>query len=726
MRNLRFLHPAVIVLCFFTVFLLGAFPARLLCASEPSHQEASSDAKAPTQEEASGEVKSVALEKVSEKIEEEKALGAPANQARQMARELREIDAEQKALAEASASMPEGTLEGVCDSKLTLQSKMALADRKRDLVEKRAAFLAEKVRIQSVIHQKIRFFLTNVFSESASFFVITDQIKMLRGSIDLRLRERRLFERELEAVSARVQIEEKYLSTKSLLLAVSKNEEKACLQEALSLAEERLKVFKDLRAFYEEQIEFSATRIQGAREFDNLIRLRRKEILTKKLFSKAQVACGPREIALALSWGLFLAAFFVFRRRFYTWIRRLPSFLNREGDLATTRALWFFGCASLLVYGGLSALGYRWGALALGVASLCLFWALLGFVCVKGLVEWIFMSILQRISRTTQAEIKQSSPVYFIVQTALMWLIFGGIFYQILNYWAFRHEAGEFLFRVAHHPLFRSEKITLSLWILGRSLIAFWAFYAFARFLNGILTARVFPKTALNKNSQNAIRSVIQFFFMVTGALAGLQMLGIDLNALAVFSGTLGIGIGFGLQEIVKNIFSGFVIFFERPIRVGDVVEIEGTPGTVKSIRTRSTIVNSFDNISMVVPNSDFLNRRVVNWSHSDRTVRVESRIGVAYGSDVALVKQILLGIAKANSRILARPEPFVIFEEFAESALLFKVFYWTDVADRLEVKSEINFSIYEQFKEKGITIPFPQRDLHLKSSDFELKGKGS
>ncbi|MFA7001740.1 MAG: mechanosensitive ion channel domain-containing protein, partial [Candidatus Omnitrophota bacterium] len=180
---------------------------------------------------------------------------------------------------------------------------------------------------------------------------------------------------------------------------------------------------------------------------------------------------------------------------------------------------------------------------------------------------------------------------YFIVQTALMWLIFGGIFYQILNYWAFRHEAGEFLFRVAHHPLFRSEKITLSLWILGRSLIAFWAFYAFARFLNGILTARVFPKTALNKNSQNAIRSVIQFFFMVTGALAGLQMLGIDLNALAVFSGTLGIGIGFGLQEIVKNIFSGFVIFFERPIRVGDVVEIEGTPGTVKSIRTRSTIV---------------------------------------------------------------------------------------------------------------------------------------
>lgn len=663
------------------------------------------------------------FEKLAAKILQDRTVD-PNAQASRLAKDLEKINAEQKAMQEASVSLDEKP-SGVPYDQEVVRAKLGLADKKKELAERKAAFLQAKIQIQSNSHAKIQFFLTDVFSDNASFFVITGQLKEIEKKRTQRQTEKRQLKHELQAVNSRIRIEEQYLAAKKVLLAASRDGERSAIQETVTIAGERLKVFEETRAFIEEQLNFTDFRIATLEDFDKLIRLRRLEVMKERIYTKKPVPYSSAEVVFTWTLLFFLAAGFWFRQGIATAVRSLPSFLSREGILICLRALWFLGILVLGGWGVLSLLEYRAAAIVLGLVYLNAALGLILFMIAKGLIKTFFMKVLQKIAKTTQIEIKQSSSVFLLVRTVLMWVIFGVIFYEILDYWAIEGEALRWLIGIVNEPLFQSEKIRISVWILARSVLVFWLFYVGARFLNGILRARVYPKSSLDKNSQHAIRTVIQFSCLVIGAMAGIQLLGIDLGVLTVFSGTLGIGIGFGLQEIVKNIFSGFVIFFERPIRMGDVVEIDGVPGVVRSIRTRSTIVNTFDNISIVVPNSEFLTNRVVNWSHSDRIVRIESRVGVDYGSDAETIKQTLLEIAKANKEILSQPEPSVVFEEFADSALLFRLLYWVDVEDRMEVKSQINFAIHARFKEKGISIPFPQRDLHIRSSEIEFKKRG-
>jgi len=710
-----------LVFLIFSLLTLSGFP--LFASDAVGKDESSSAAPASTNSDAGVDsAKSAILDQVSAKILAERKAGTAHVQASQIAQDLKQIDTEQKALAGTSPDMSKA-VDGSYDPELLLKSKMALLERKKDLLERKAAFLEKKVRTQKESHSKLQFFLTNIFSDDASVLTITGQIKDMELRRSQRFAEKARLAHELENVSSRIKIEEQYLSAKKVLLAAARDDERAHIQETVALAEDRLKVFQDLKAFLSEQVDFVEFRITALQEFDKLIKLRRRDVFKENVLTRKPIPYGRREIFFSLLGLLLLAMGYGFRKQLVALDRSLPSILNQEGILFWTRALWFFGFFVLFCCGILDVLEYRAASIALGLVYLNIALGLVLFIAVKGLVQSLFMRVLQKLSKMTQTEIKQSSSVFLLVRTVLMWLIFGGIFYLILSYWALQQEVVQWLLGVINEPIFQSEKIKVSVWAITRSVLVFWLFYVGARFLNSILKARVYPKSSLDKNSQYAIKSVIQFSFLVIGAMAGIQLLGIDLSVLTVFSGALGVGIGFGLQDIVKNVFSGFVIFFERPIRMGDVVEVGGVPGIVKSIRTRSTIVNTFDNIAIVVPNSEFLSNRVVNWSHSDRTVRIESRVGVDYGSDVALVKETLLEIAEAIPGILPEPEAVVVFEEFAESALVFRLLYWVDVADRMDVKSKINFAIHSRFKDKGISIPFPQQDIHLKSSDFDLKG---
>ncbi len=711
---------ALTCLSFFYFMTIFAFP---ICAKDDAPAGDSGAAPQGTAgSEKDKEPQPVILEQVTEKLLAGKKVSYD-TQASQIAKDLQKIDAEQKALTQESSAV-EGTVAGFYDPEFILKTKIGLAARKKELIEKRSAFLQEKIQAENASHAKIQFLLMNVFSEDASFFVITGQLREMERRRTARLAEKGAVNNEIDTVSSRIQIEEKYLSAKKVLLAAAHDDERASIQETVTLAEERLKVFQGIKSLREERLNYLEFRLAALQEFDRLIRLRRRDVAREKVMDRKPHPYGPRETAFALFGSVLLAGGLLSRRRLETAIRSLPSYLNREGFLAWARFLWCLGFVAFLGWGILNLFGFRAAAIVLGLVYMNIAFGLVLFVIVKGLVESLVMSLLQKIAKATQTEIKQTSSVFLLVRTVLMWLIFCAIFYQILDYWALRPEVVGWILGIVNTPLFQSEKIKISVWVLTRSVLVFWLFYVAARFLNGILKGRVYPKSSLDKNSQHAIKTVVQFACLVIGAMAGIQMLGIDLGVLTVFTGTLGIGIGFGLQEIVKNVFSGFVIFFERPIRMGDVVEVGGVPGVVKSIRTRSTIVNTFDNISIVVPNSEFLTNRVVNWSHSDRIVRTESRVGVAYGSDAGLVKETLLEIARANKKIMSRPEPMVVFEEFADSALLFRLLYWVDVDDRMIVKSEINFAIHNRFNEKGISIPFPQRDLHLKSSDLELKKK--
>ncbi len=190
------------------------------------------------------------------------------------------------------------------------------------------------------------------------------------------------------------------------------------------------------------------------------------------------------------------------------------------------------------------------------------------------------------------------------------------------------------------------------------------------------------------------------------------------MTTLAALSAVLMVGIGFGLQNITNNFISGLVLIFERPIQVGDLIEVSNIIGTVSAINARSTTVTTIDNSTIIVPNSQFISESLTNWSYQDPRIRLHIRVGVSYGADIELVREILLAVGKVHSEVLKEPEPIVYFNEFGDSSLNFDLIVWIEKPlHKFQIRSDLNFATVYAFREKGIEIPFPQRDLHVRSS---------
>jgi len=216
---------------------------------------------------------------------------------------------------------------------------------------------------------------------------------------------------------------------------------------------------------------------------------------------------------------------------------------------------------------------------------------------------------------------------------------------------------------------------------------------------------------------ESTISSIITYVIIAFSVLFAMSVAGVPLRSLAFFAGALGIGIGFGLQNIVNNFVSGLILLFERPIKVGDVLDIEGQWGTVEKMGLRSTVIRSASKTEIIIPNSDFVTRKVENLTFSDPDYRVSVKVSVAYGSDTTKVRDLLIAIAKAHPEVISDPIPEAYFMEFGADALLFEVFAWThDVMARRKVMSDLLCEIDRRFREEGIEIPFPQRNLHLQS----------
>jgi potassium efflux system protein len=200
-----------------------------------------------------------------------------------------------------------------------------------------------------------------------------------------------------------------------------------------------------------------------------------------------------------------------------------------------------------------------------------------------------------------------------------------------------------------------------------------------------------------------------------------MSLLGFELKNLVVLAGALGIGIGFGLQNIVNNFVSGLILLFERPVKVGDMIMIESDWCTVKKIGMRATTVETFDQSEIIVPNSDLISQKVTNWTLTSEQSRLVLPVGVAYGSDVQRVLEILTECATAHPKVLDPPPPSPLFVGLGESSLDFELRAWVGKAsDRMETKSDLLAAIYAKLHENSIEIPFPQRDLHLRSIDPE------
>ena len=265
---------------------------------------------------------------------------------------------------------------------------------------------------------------------------------------------------------------------------------------------------------------------------------------------------------------------------------------------------------------------------------------------------------------------------------------------------------------------FQIGTVTISIAQILSALLTFALILVVTRFIQRGADRRVFSRATLDEGVRNSFKTLIGYVGLVIGAVSAVTMFGLKLSNLAIIAGALSVGIGFGLQSIVNNFVSGLILLFERPIKVGDWIVVASGEGIVKRISVRSTEIETFDRSSIIVPNSELIASSVTNWTHKDKFSRVIIPIGVAYKEAPRRVMELLEKVMRENKRVVRFPEPMAFFAGFGDSSLDFemRIFIRTP-DDRIKVQNELRVAAFEAFKEAGIEIPFPQRDLHLKST---------
>lgn len=266
-------------------------------------------------------------------------------------------------------------------------------------------------------------------------------------------------------------------------------------------------------------------------------------------------------------------------------------------------------------------------------------------------------------------------------------------------------------------PLFYIGDAHLSITAIVKLIfLAILAFFV-ARILSEGIKRSLLVRMGLDRGSQEAISTIISYILAIFGCIIVLQGAGINLNSLTVLAGVVGIGFGFGLQNLATNFISGLTLLFEHQIRVGDFIEIDHLLGTVENISIRSTLIKTIDGLFVIIPNIKFVETNIINWSYRDPRCRLHIPVGVAYGTDPVLVTEALLVAARMESNVLSHPSPKVWFRGFGDNALNFDLLVWIDQPQESDaIKSAINFLIDYEFRHRSIEIPFPQRDLWLRN----------
>jgi len=267
------------------------------------------------------------------------------------------------------------------------------------------------------------------------------------------------------------------------------------------------------------------------------------------------------------------------------------------------------------------------------------------------------------------------------------------------------------------YELFQTGKASISLSTLVFMAVSITFLIFIAKRLKKITATKILQKYNLDVGITQSIATIVQYTIVAIGLMVIVQSSGIDLSALGILVGALGVGIGFGLQNITSNFISGIIILFERPIKVGDRVEMGDIIGNISHISARATTVVTNDNISIIVPNSEFINSKVINWSLNNKRIRLNFLVGVSYKEDPEKIRRLLLHVAEGHLGVMKNPASDVLFDDFGDSSLVFNLRVWTEqYADKPKVlKSELFYEIFRLFKEEGVEIPFPQRDLHIK-----------
>jgi small-conductance mechanosensitive channel len=276
-------------------------------------------------------------------------------------------------------------------------------------------------------------------------------------------------------------------------------------------------------------------------------------------------------------------------------------------------------------------------------------------------------------------------------------------------------EQAKSLLKILQAPIIEFSNAKLSIFTILMSLAVVVLSFRIAHYLGRMLNKQL-QKKEVDSGIRDSLEKFLRYLIIGFGILFSLDNLGVSFNSLAAIGAVLMVGIGFGLQNITQNFFSGIIILIERPIKVGDIIQVGETSGRIVDIRVRSTIVQTRDDISIIVPNSKLVSEEVINKSFTGQRIRQHVRVGVAYGSNIELVQSLLVEATK-HSKVLASPAPICVFEDFGDSSLNFDVRFWcSDIWEMENICSDIRCQIDRLFRENQVAIPFPQRDIHIKT----------
>ncbi len=316
----------------------------------------------------------------------------------------------------------------------------------------------------------------------------------------------------------------------------------------------------------------------------------------------------------------------------------------------------------------------------------------------------------------SQSPYGKSYPFYWILSKGLYFFIIMFALTGLAFSWSSSDAFFVWLWKMFNKN-YVIGKIELSMVSFAYSILVILLTYLFTRLWEKVIANHVLKESGLSTGAKGSVITISTYVIWSVGILISLSVFGLNTTSLAVVFGALSIGLGFGLQNIFNNFVSGLILLFERPIQVGDVVEVGGVWGEVKKINVRATLVQTYTNSSLIIPNSEFISALVTNWSHKDPFIRRDLMVGVSYGSDTALVKTLLLQAADSVTEVYDSPQkPRVQFINFGDSSLDFRLRFWSDIDNFIEAESKLRFEIDRLFTANKVVIPFPQRDLHILS----------
>ncbi len=335
-----------------------------------------------------------------------------------------------------------------------------------------------------------------------------------------------------------------------------------------------------------------------------------------------------------------------------------------------------------------------------------------------GITEFLRMNwirerqFIRRLGISTGDRLKTLAHIIILVEAGLFLPVVWGVYNNVdevsARLLSLEYSIGEF---------------SISLYMVTMIIVVLYLTNLFSWLVQAMADAHYMTPRKMEYGVKTAMKRLLHYAMFTVGFLVAVSMAGLDLQKFTIIAGALGVGIGFGLQNIVNNFVSGLILLFERPVKVGDTINIDDQWGTVIKIGLRSTVFETLDRAEIIVPNSDLISQKVTNWTFTSNISRIVLQVGVAYGSPLDEVLKILLRVANEQPDILDSPEPSAIFTGFGESSIDFELRVWiSDINKRLKIKSDLGQAVDRHFREHCITIPFPQRDLHLRSIESNLQ----